>query len=203
MSGLMLKSGSGQFDPDPSRIIQQYETFGSHFASDVRCWWYPPNFSLLEGSTVAKQTTDNSKLDDIDLKILNSLSDEGRISNTSLSRAVGLSESATLERVRRLEKFGVILGYSARIVPEAVGMGTMAMAHIKLTSAQNQEEATKALLASRHVVSCLRVLGPFDLAIKVGAANLQELDEVINMELRQIEGIEIVESMLVTSTLKD
>ncbi|MFT7620739.1 MAG: Lrp/AsnC family leucine-responsive transcriptional regulator [Planctomycetota bacterium] len=164
----------------------------------------PLYFSLLECSIVAKKTTISAKLDDIDLRILSELSDQGRISNTSLSREVGLSESATLERVRRLEKSGIILGYSARVVPEALGLGAMAIVHMKLVEhAENQQQAINALVSSKHVISCDRVLGSFDIAIKIGASSLQELESLINLELRQIDGVEVVESMLVTTTAKD
>ena len=72
-------------------------------------------------------------LDDIDRKILDTMAYSARISNAALAKVVGLSESATLERVRRLEKSGVILGYSTRIDPAALDRNVEALVTIRLT----------------------------------------------------------------------
>src|SRR6185369_8630335 len=60
-------------------------------------------------------------LDAIDLSILSSLQSDGRIANVELAEHCGLSPSSTLERVRRLERSGVIEGYTARVDPRALG----------------------------------------------------------------------------------
>ena len=61
------------------------------------------------------------ELDRIDRKILSILQAQGRISNTELAQQIGLSMSPCSERVRRLERGGVITGYHARVDPAAVG----------------------------------------------------------------------------------
>ena len=60
----------------------------------------------------------NKALDSIDIKILNELQRNGKISNIDLSKKVGLSPTPCLERVKRLEKQGVIMGYRALLNPE-------------------------------------------------------------------------------------
>ena len=60
----------------------------------------------------------NKALDAIDIKILNELQRNGKISNIDLSKKVGLSPTPCLERVKRLEKQGVIMGYRALLNPE-------------------------------------------------------------------------------------
>ena len=62
-------------------------------------------------------------MDDIDRKIIRNLIEDGHTTNARLAKAVGLSESATLERVRRLESSGVVHGYTALVEPALVDRG--------------------------------------------------------------------------------
>ena len=65
-----------------------------------------------------------TELDRIDLKILDALQAQGRLSMTELAERVGLSASPCTERVRRMEREGVITGYHAHLHPQALGMNT-------------------------------------------------------------------------------
>ena len=71
-------------------------------------------------------------LDQIDVAILVALQNDARLSNKELAARVGLAPSSCLERVRRLDRDGVIRGYHARLHPPAVGMGLEAMISIRL-----------------------------------------------------------------------
>lgn len=75
-----------------------------------------------------KQTS----LDRIDRAILKVLQDDGRITNALLADAVGLSPSACLARVRRLEKAGVITGYKAQVNPARIASHLMVIASIRM-----------------------------------------------------------------------
>ena len=70
-------------------------------------------------------------LDRIDRKILRLLQDDGRMSITILSEKVGLSVTPCAERVKRLERDGVISGYHARLNPQALGQGLLVFVQIK------------------------------------------------------------------------
>lgn len=72
-------------------------------------------------------------LDRIDRNILVELQKDGRISNVELSRRVGLSPTPCLERVRRLEQQGYILGYYARLDPTKLGAAMLVFVEITLT----------------------------------------------------------------------
>ena len=75
----------------------------------------------------------NLKLDLIDRRILRELQADGRMSYTDLAPKVGLTTSPCLERVRRLERGGVIKGYTAVIEPRAVGTGLLVFVELSLT----------------------------------------------------------------------
>ena len=74
------------------------------------------------------------ELDRIDRKILDILQREGRLSMTDLAERVGLSASPCTERVRRMERAGVITGYHARVSPAALGKTLLVFVEIKLVS---------------------------------------------------------------------
>jgi len=71
-------------------------------------------------------------LSDKDLQILRELSHNARSTNKNLAEKVGLSQSGCLERVRRLEERGVLLGAYAAIAPEAVDVGVQALIAVRL-----------------------------------------------------------------------
>ena len=86
------------------------------------------------------------KLDRIDRKILVELQKDGRLANVELARRVGLSPTPCLERVRKLEAEGFILGYNAQVDPHKVGAALLVFVEITLskTSPEDFDEFSKA-----------------------------------------------------------
>src|SRR3546814_12701140 len=74
------------------------------------------------------------ELDRIDLKILDILQRDGRISITDLAERISLSATPCSERVKRLEREGVIAGYHARVNPAALGRNLLVFLEIKLSA---------------------------------------------------------------------
>ena len=90
---------------------------------------------------MSSPSTIPDKLGKIDRKILRCLQRDGRISYTDLAREVGLSVTPCIERVKRLERNGYILGYSAQLRPEQLDAGLVVFVQIRLnhTSHTNYE----------------------------------------------------------------
>jgi Lrp/AsnC family leucine-responsive transcriptional regulator len=109
-----------------------------------------------------------SDLDRIDRKILDILQREGRISMTVLAERIGLSTSPCSERVRRLERDGVITGYHARIDPKALGKTLLVFVEITLSSKSGDvfDKVRNELLAVPEVMECHLVSGGFDYLVK-------------------------------------
>jgi Lrp/AsnC family leucine-responsive transcriptional regulator len=109
-----------------------------------------------------------SDLDRIDRKILDILQREGRISVTELAERIGLSTSPCSERVRRLERDGVITGYHARIDPKALGKTLLVFVEITLSSKSGDvfDKVRNELLAVPEVMECHLVSGGFDYLVK-------------------------------------
>src|SRR5258708_38329748 len=113
-------------------------------------------------------------LDSIDLSILRSLQADGRIANVDLAERCGLSPASTLERVRRLERSGVIEGYTARIDPRA--LGHQVIVFVQVTMHQHDQKALqkfeKAAEALPDLLECHHVAGDFDFLLKVLARDV-------------------------------
>lgn len=143
-------------------------------------------------------------MDQIDSKILRSLMTQGRMTNARLARQVGLSESATLERVRRLESTGVIQGYSALVEPGRVGRGLEVFMTFTLKN-QNVEEVEHfigALSKMDEVLCSAQTLGRFDFIAHVAVSDVTSLENFINEKLIPLGIIDRMESMTVLKMLK-
>jgi Lrp/AsnC family transcriptional regulator, regulator of ectoine-degradation genes len=144
------------------------------------------------------------KLDRYDLKILEILSRDGRITKSKLAEAINLSVSPCWERVRRLEKAGVIEGYGARINAEVLVRHTPVWVQIEL-KAHNAEsfQRFEALVAeTSQVTECVAVGGGVDYLIKVEADSIDAYQRLIDAWLTSDAGIERYFTYIVTKTVK-
>ena len=118
-------------------------------------------------------------LDPTDWAILAELQNDARLSLTELGRRVNLSASATTERVRRLESVGVIRGYRAEVDLTKVGYPVLAVVRLKYPG--NKHEPLRRLLTERReILECLRTTGDDCYTLKVAAASMPHLEELVN-----------------------
>lgn len=112
-----------------------------------------------------------TQLDAVDRRILAALQQQGRATYDELAAAVGLSSSATLRRVKRLEESGVITGYVALVAPERVGLGLTAYINVRLAKASGSGSPTEAFAAAvmawPEVVECAALSGEMDYLLRV------------------------------------
>ncbi len=115
--------------------------------------------------------TTEVELDAIDRRILVALQAQGRATYDEVAAGVGLSSSAVLRRVRRLEEAGVITGYAALLAPDRVGLGLTAYINVRLAKAaegKNPMEAfADAVQAWPEVVECAALTGDMDYLLRV------------------------------------
>jgi Lrp/AsnC family transcriptional regulator, leucine-responsive regulatory protein len=118
-------------------------------------------------------------LDPTDWAILAELQDDARMSLTELGRRVNLSASATTERVRRLETIGVIKAYRADVDLTKVGYPVLAVVRLKYPG--NKHGPLHQLLKERtEILECLRTTGDDCYTLKVAAASMPHLEELVN-----------------------
>lgn len=143
-------------------------------------------------------------MDAIDAQLLRLLILDGKITNARLASEVGLSGSATLERVRRLEKTGVISGYTTQVEPAASGLGLEVIMNFTLhnQSVEDLHRFEAAMVELDEVLSCAQVLGRFDFVAHVAVRDVPALQQFINDKLISLGVISRMESFTVFQTVK-
>jgi Lrp/AsnC family transcriptional regulator, leucine-responsive regulatory protein len=146
-----------------------------------------------------------SRLDRIDLAILNALRENGRMTYQALSERVGLSPRPCLDRVRRLERAGVIKGYTVQIDPAAFGVELIALAEIALRdpSAPTRRHLERLLCAEPAVQELQVVTGEYDYIARIAAPTLPHYEAFTDVLLSDpANGIARIHTTFVLKTLK-
>jgi DNA-binding Lrp family transcriptional regulator len=119
----------------------------------------------------------NFSLDRIDFEILDLLQKDGRLTNKEVAAVVGLAPSSCFERIRRLRDTGVILGFHAEVVPEALGISLQAMVGIQLKqhSRADVEDFYAHVLSLPEVVAAYHLAGRQDFVVHVVVRDTEHL----------------------------
>jgi DNA-binding Lrp family transcriptional regulator len=143
-------------------------------------------------------------MDATDRKIIAALRHDGRLSNTELADRVGLTPAPCLRRVRRLERDGVILGYSARIAPEAVGRDFEVLVFVDLTRKDRTTflDFEEQLAALDEVVEIRRMFGLPDYLLRVATASLDSYEQFVSAKLAGLPGVAKLDSHLTMKLIK-
>lgn len=143
-------------------------------------------------------------LDATDREILIALQANARLPNSDLAAAVGLSPSPCLRRVRRLEKLGVITGYSALLDRNRVGIGLTAFVSVDIE--RNRKAETDLLRAQLQalpeVVAAHIVTGDSDFLLEVATANLETFSRFVLGVLNKLPGVKGVRSNISLDVVK-
>ena len=140
-------------------------------------------------------------MDEIDRQLLAALRDDARASTAAMARRLGLSRTTVQSRIERLERAGVITGYTVRL-SEAHERGQI-HAYVMMTVSHKRAAAvTSAVRALEGVRSLQSVSGPFDLIARAVAPTVADMDALIDA-LGALEGVERTTSSIVLSTKID
>lgn len=121
----------------------------------------------------------NGLLDDVNLRLLELLQQDPRLTMAELARRVGMSAPAVTERVQRLEQGGVISGYRLEVDPKAVGLPIAA--YVRVRPGPRQLEKIAELASSNpQVTECHRITGEDCFLLKVQVAALDQLEEILD-----------------------
>jgi len=138
------------------------------------------------------------RLDEIDLKILAALQENGRMTNVELSERVGITAPPCLRRVRALEEAGFIKGYHAEIDERALGFSITAFALVGLHSqAESDLQAFEAMVNGWPLVrECHMLSGEIDFILKVVARDLSEFQSFLTGQLTPAPNVASVKTAL-------
>lgn len=146
------------------------------------------------------------ELDKLDVAILRALVADGRATLQDVSERVGLQRPSVHARVKRLEQEGVIEGYHARVSPDAVGAGLLAMVFLRVSHGKGQDcmqacgKVADALRKIPEVVEFHTLAGEEDAIAKVRVRDVRDLERVVMKQISGLPGVDHVRTNVVLST---
>lgn len=144
-------------------------------------------------------------LDKLDLKILRALQQNARIPMTELAEKVGLSTTPCTERVRRLERDGVIEGYYAKLNPQALNASLLVFVEIKLSSKSGDlfDAFRREVQKLPEVLECHLVSGEFDYLLKARIADMSMYRKLLGDILLKLPAANESRSYVVMEEVKE
>lgn len=141
-------------------------------------------------------------MDENDKKILTELISNSRMPISKISSKTGIPDSTVSNRIKKLENNNIIEQYTTIINPEAIGIKVIAMIIIQ-TETEKHENVEIELPKLDKVSQVYSISGEYDILIKVWAHTLEELKDIVNSEIRTIDGIEELRELIVMEKLKE
>ncbi len=151
---------------------------------------------------------ETTELDAVDRRILQVLQSQGRCTYDELATQVGLSASAVLRRVKRLEDQGIIAGYAALVAPERVGLGLTAYINVRLekhteTHKRNPMDLFAASVQTwPEVVECSALTGEMDFLLRVVVRDMAHYSRFIMESLLKHPSVQDCKTSFVLQRLK-
>lgn len=143
------------------------------------------------------------ELDPIDRRILEALQRDARRARAEIGREVGLSVAAVHERVRKLERDGVVRGYAALLDPEKVGCDLLAFVEVFVDHPRYEARFIEEVGRMPEVQECHRVTGAATCLLKVRARDRRSLQTLILDRINAIAGVRQTETVVALSTTKE
>ena len=143
-------------------------------------------------------------IDKIDEKILSILQKDGRISNAELARQIKMSPPPTLERVKKLERNGVIQKYVALADPVKLGLTCFTYVEVTLVrhGREGVERFMQAITQLDEVMECHHITGGADFLLKVASQDIPGYEDFVLHKLTALPEVQHLKTMVVLSTLK-
>ena len=143
-----------------------------------------------------KVINQNIHIDGIDKKILRALMADARTSVLEIARQVGISGAAIHQRLKKLEKSGLIAGSKFIINPKVLGYTTMAFIGVYLDKAVSNPQAVKQLEKIPEVLECHYTTGNWSIFIKILCKDNEHLMHLLNNDIQSIAGVSRTETFI-------
>tara|TARA_Y200000002_G_C22594261_1_gene626609 strand:+ start:632 stop:1090 length:459 start_codon:yes stop_codon:yes gene_type:complete len=144
------------------------------------------------------------KLDSLDISILKLLQKDAKLTNKALSAKLSLSVTAIYERIKKLEKSGIIDNYVALVSKEKVERSFVAFCHIKLIqhTQDNIKKFEKEVVKIREVLECYHLSGDYDYLLKVHVKDMETYRHFMIEKLTNLHHIGSTHSMFMINQVK-
>lgn len=144
------------------------------------------------------------KIDPVNAQILDLLQNDGRMSNARLAEHLGMSETPSWRRLKRLEETGIIEGYQANLNRRKLGLGVMAF--VQISCSEHDEAATeefrRIVEVTPNILSCHNTTGEDDFLMIVVAKDLDNYSTFVDTTLRRLPGVTNIRSNLSLKEMK-
>ena len=142
-------------------------------------------------------------MDNADLRILDMLQRDARATQSEIARAVGLSQPAVAERIRKLEERQIITGYAARVDAVELGVDITAFIGVAIEHPRFFARFAKVVQDLDEILECHRVAGEDSYLLKVKTRNTRSLDRLLVEVLRIIPGVTRTQTTIVLASIKE
>ena len=144
------------------------------------------------------------KIDELDKRILKHLQNDSKKTNKEIANDLKLSVTAIYERIKKLERDGIISKYVALLNPESVGKGFMVLCQIKLIQHKKDilTKFEKDITSLPEVIECLHVSGDYDYILKVLVKDMDEYREFMVAKLTNLDHIGSTKSVFTINKVK-
>ena len=142
-------------------------------------------------------------IDEKDRQILSILQENARTANADVARQIGMAQSGTHERVRKLEERGVISGYETRLNAEQLGLPLMAFIFVRSSEGPGEIGTGEAIAHIPEVLEVHHVAGEDCLLVKVRVSGTQELAELLREKIGAIATVDTTRTTIVLETIKE
>lgn len=144
-------------------------------------------------------------MDKIDRSILNLLQRDGKITIKEISERLNLTTTPIFERVKKLEKEGLIKGYRAQLDRKKIGLELIVFCNVNLNLHQTDylREFEKDIQRFPEVIECFHTAGMFDYLLKIYAKDMESYQDFLTNKLASLENISKVQSSFVMTEVKE
>jgi Lrp/AsnC family leucine-responsive transcriptional regulator len=142
-------------------------------------------------------------MDDTDLRLLDLMQNDGRLTYGELGAAVGLSISAVNERLRKLTARGAIRALVAIVEPSAVGFTLTAFIQVLLERPEHDEPFIAAVQSVPEILECHHIAGDYSYLLKVRTRDTAHLETLISAGIKRLPGVVRTQTTIVLSTPKE
>lgn len=143
-------------------------------------------------------------IDEISMEILKILQEKARIPNVEVSRQIGLAPSAVLERIRKMEKQGIIEGYEVRLNPEMFGGGQISFILIEAEPLSYTDNCLGEHLSGiPEVQEVHHIAGKDGYLVKVRTAGTRQLGQLLKQQILVLDGVRSTSTVTVLETHKE
>ncbi len=142
-------------------------------------------------------------IDDNDRRILTILQGDARTSNAEIARQLGMAPSAILERIRKLEARGLIIGYEGRLAPRKLGLGLLCFMFVRADEPGGATRTGEALTRIPEVLEVHHVAGDDCYLVKLRCADTEDLARVLRERIGAIPQVRSTRTTIVLNSLKE